>query len=306
MVEVSAIVLAGFIAGSVGATDVSVDGVPAAVATDHTSEIQTWRQQRVDRLKTPTGWLSLVGLHWLKDGAQTVGSAKGNDVVLNVGPAKLGTVTLKDGKASIALDPTAGAKIDGADKASAPLADDRQEKPTTVSFGTANFYVIDRDGKKALRVKDSEAETRKHFLGIDYYEIGKQWRIEAKWEAFDPPHTLEVPTVLGTVEKYPVPGKATFEIGGKQYEITPVLEAPGDKELFVIFADRTSGKETYGAGRFLYAPMPADGKIVLDFNKAYNPPCAFTPYATCPLAPPENRLDLPVTAGEKKYRGSHH
>ncbi|HVJ61305.1 MAG TPA: DUF1684 domain-containing protein [Tahibacter sp.] len=307
MVEVSAIVLAGIMAGSsVQATNVSVEA--DAGPGDHTSEIQAWRKQRVDRLKTPTGWLSLVGLHWLKDGEQTVGSGKDNDndVVLNVGPARLGKVTLKNGDASIALDAKAGAKIDGADKVAAPLVDDRQEKPTTISFGTANFYVIDRDGKKALRVKDSEAATRKNFLGIDYYDIAAKWRIEAKWEAFDPPRTLEVPTVLGTVEKYPVPGKATFEIGGKKYEITPVIEVPGDKELFIIFADRTSGKETYGAGRFLYAPMPANGKIVLDFNKAYNPPCAFTPYATCPLAPPENRLDLPVTAGEKKYRGSHH
>lgn len=302
MIEVSALVLAGLMASSVQATNVSIDDGGG----DHKSEILAWREKRVERLKAPTGWLSLVGLHWLKDGVQTVGSAKGNDVVLNVGPAKLGSVTLKGGNASIALDPKAGAKIDGADKASAPLVDDRQEKPTTVSFGTANFYVIDRDGKKALRVKDSEADTRKNFLGIDYYDIAKQWRIEAKWEAFDPPKTLEVPTVLGTVEKYPVPGKATFEIDGKKYEITPVIEVPGDKELFIIFADRTSGKETYGAGRFLYAPLPVDGKIVLDFNKAYNPPCAFTPYATCPLAPPENKLNLPVTAGEKKYRGSHH
>lgn len=306
MIEVSALVLAGLMASSVQATNVSIDDGSAAAAVDHTTEIKAWREKRVERLRAPAGWLSLVGLHWLKDGEQTVGSAKGNDVVLNVGPAKLGTVTLKDGNASIALDAKAGAKIDGADKANAPLVDDRQEKPTTVSFGTANFYVIDRDGKKALRVKDSEADTRKNFLGIDYYDIAAKWRIEAKWEAFDPPRTLEVPTVLGTVEKYPVPGKATFEIDGKKYEITPVIEVPGDKELFIIFADRTSGKETYGAGRFLYAPMPANGKIVLDFNKAYNPPCAFTPYATCPLAPPENKLNLPVTAGEKKYRGSHH
>ena len=173
-------------------------------------------------------------------------------------------------------------------------------------FGTANFVVIDRSGRKALRVKDSEAPTRTHFLGIDYFDIDPSWRVEAKWIAFDPPHELEVPTVIGTVEKYPVPGKAVFQRGGKTFELLPVIEVPGDRELFLIFADRTSGKETYGAARFLYVPMPVDGKIVLDFNRAYNPPCAFTPYATCPLAPPENRLDLRVTAGEKKYRGAGH
>ncbi|HJU39504.1 MAG TPA: DUF1684 domain-containing protein [Tahibacter sp.] len=304
MIQLGVLMLAALATTGVRATSVSVDA--GGGEADHKTQIETWRAQRVERLKAPAGWLSLVGLHWLKDGEQTVGSGKDNDVVLNVGPAKLGKVTLKNGETSIALDPKAGAKIDGADKASAPLADDRSEKPTTVAFGTANFYVIDRDGKKALRVKDTEADTRKHFLGIDYYDIDPKWRIEAKWEAFDPPKTLEVPTVLGTVEKYPVPGKATFEIAGKKYEITPVIEVPGDKELFIIFADRTSGKDTYGAGRFLYAPMPSNGKIVIDFNKAYNPPCAFTPYATCPLAPPENKLNLPVTAGEKKYRGSHH
>ena len=118
--------------------------------------------------------------------------------------------------------------------------------------------------------------------------------------------TLDIPTVLGTVDKMPVPGKAVFTRDGKTYELLPVLETADAKELWFIFADRTSGKETYGSGRFLYADMPKEGKVVIDFNKAYNPPCAFTPYATCPLAPPENRLALPVTAGEKKYRGGHH
>ncbi|MBO9662389.1 MAG: DUF1684 domain-containing protein [Dokdonella sp.] len=273
---------------------------------DYTKQIETWRAQRVERLKSPNGWLSLIGLHWLKDGKNTVGSAKDNDVVLAKGPSRLGTITLKDGKATIELDAKAAASIDGKPEKSAVLLDDSHEKPTTIAFGTASFYLIDRNGKKGLRVKDSEAQTRKQFLGIDNYAIDPSWRIEAKWEAYQPPHTLEIPTVLGTVDKMPVPGKAVFERDGKKYELLPVLEEKDAKELFFIFADRTSGKDTYGAGRFLYADMPKDGKVVIDFNKAYNPPCAFTPHATCPLAPPENRLDLTITAGEKKYRGSHH
>ena len=271
----------------------------------YTQQIETWRSQRVERLKAPGGWLSLIGLHWLKDGKNTVGSAKDNDIVLNAGPAHLGVITLKDGKATIELDPKSAATIDGKSVAKGELLDDKHEKPTVVAFGTANFYVIDRGGKKALRVKDSDAKTRKNFVGIDYYPIDPKWRVEAKWIPYKPAHELEIPNVLGTVDKMPVPGKAVFERDGKTYELLPVLEEPDAKEVWFIFADKTSAKETYGGGRFLYSDMPKDGKIVIDFNKAYNPPCAFTPHATCPLAPPENRLAIPVTAGEKKYRGGH-
>ncbi|HSX59350.1 MAG TPA: DUF1684 domain-containing protein [Tahibacter sp.] len=271
------------------------------------AEIKIWRAERLDRLKSGTGWLSLVGLHWLKEGVNTIGSAKGNDIVITAAAPKLGKATLANGQVKFDLEPGAVAVVGGSDRAtSAVLQDDRTERPTQVAFAYASFIVIDRDGKKALRVRDAQAPTLKNFKGLDYYEIAEKWRVEAKWEAFDPPKTLEVPTVLGTVEKYPVPGKAVFERDGKTYELMPVLETPNAKQLFVIFADRTTGKETYGSGRFLYADMPKDGKVVLDFNKAYNPPCAFTPYATCPLAPPENRLNLRVDAGEKKYKGASH
>lgn len=272
---------------------------------DHARQIEAWRAQRVERLKAPDGWLSLTGLHWLKDGKNTVGSAADNDIVLAKGPARLGVVTLKRGKVSIELDPKAGATVNGKSGKSSMLVDDAHGEPTRVAFGTVSFYVIDRDGRKGLRVKDSEAETRTKFLGIDYYPIDPSWRVEADWEPFTPAHELSIPTVLGTVDKLPVPGKAVFERDGKKYTLLPVLEDKDAKELWFIFADRTTAKETYGGGRFLYTDMPKDGKVVIDFNKAYNPPCAFTPHATCPLAPPENRLDLPVTAGEKKYRGGH-
>lgn len=275
-------------------------------AGDYNQQIQTWRAERVERLKAPNGWLSLIGLHWLKEGKNRVGSAKDNDVVLAKGPAHLGVISLKGGKATIELDAKADATIDGKKAASAELLDDTQEKPTTIAFGTASFYMIDRNGKKGLRVKDTAAETRTHFAGIDSFAIDPSWRVEAKWEAYTPTHSLDIPTVLGTVDKMVVPGKASFTRGGKTYSLLPVLEDKDAKELWFIFADRTSGKETYGAARFLYADMPKDGKLVIDFNKAYNPPCAFTPYATCPLAPTENRLDLPVKAGEKKYSASHH
>ncbi|HEV2681658.1 MAG TPA: DUF1684 domain-containing protein, partial [Rhodanobacter sp.] len=271
--------------------------------------IEQWHAGRVERLTAPSGWLSLIGLEWLKDGANRIGSAVDNDIVLKAGPAHLGVASLaKNGEVHLVLASDSGALIDGKPAHEATLIDDVKAgdaTPTTVSFGTASFFVIDRDGRKGLRVKDSDAPSRKHFLGIDSFPIDPSWRIEATWVPATPGETLEMGSVIGTIDKYPVPGKLEFTRDGKHFEILPVIEEPGDKQYFIVFADRTSGKETYGAARFLYIDPPKDGKVVLDFNKAYNPPCAFTAFATCPLAPPENRLDMRVTAGEKKYRGEH-
>jgi uncharacterized protein (DUF1684 family) len=265
-------------------------------------EIERWHAQRIERLTAPNGWLSLAGLEWLKPGANRIGSARDNDIVLAKAPAHLGTITWADGGTlSIALDATDGVTIDDATGTRAVLRDDSHANPTTVAFGSVHFIAVDRGGRKGLRVRDSEAETRTRFAGIERFRVDDTWRIVANWVPLDPPYSLATGTVIGTIERYPAPGRAVFERDGKRFELYPVLEAPGDRQLFLIFTDATSGKETYGAARFLYADMPRDGKIVLDFNKAYNPPCAFTPYATCPLAPPENRLDVRVTAGELKY-----
>lgn len=281
----------------------------------YTHEIEQWRAGRVARLTAPDGWLSLVGLEWLQPGANRVGSAADNDIVLKAGPAQLGTVTLAaDGSLRIALAKDSHATVDGKPVVEDVLVDDMHvapgAAPTTVRFGNANFYVIERDGRKALRVKDADAEARRDFVGIDYFPIDPSWRIEADWAPFVPAHDLEIGTAIGTIDKVSVPGKAVFQRDGHTFELLPYQEEPGG-ELFFVLADQTSGKETYGAARFLYAALPAGGlarpgKLVLDFNQAYNPPCAFTPFATCPLAPPENRLDLRVIAGEKNYRVSNH
>jgi uncharacterized protein (DUF1684 family) len=298
------LLLAASVAG-VQLTSVGIDDGKMDMKS-YTKAIETGRKQRVDRLKAPDGWLSLVGLFWLKEGKNVVGTDKKSDIVLDKGPAHLGDVTLAKGKVSIKLDMHAPATIGHQPLASGVLQDDASGEPTVVSFGTESLYVIDRNGRKGLRVKDTEAKARAGFKGIEYYPIDPKWRVEAKYTPFNPPHTLEIPNVIGQVDKMPVPGKVEFERDGKKYTLLPVLEEPDAKELWFIFADKTSAKETYGGGRFLYSEMPRDGKVIVDFNKAYNPPCAFTPYATCPLAPPENRLGLPVTAGEKKYRGGHH
>ncbi len=276
------------------------------VDADYERGVERWHAARIERLTAPNGWLSLVGLEWLKPGANRIGSAADNDIVLAKAPAHLGTIEwAQDGTLSIVLDRGTHATIDGEAVTSAILLDDSHAAPTAVVFGSVNFIVVDRDGRKGLRVRDSEAGTRTQFAGIERFPVDPAWRIVADWQSLDPAFQLATGTVIGTIENYPAPGKAVLERDGRRFELYPVLEMPGDEELFLIFADATSGRETYGAARFLYAEMPRDGKIVLDFNKAYNPPCAFTPYATCPLAPPENRLDLRVTAGELKYAGSH-
>lgn len=294
----------------VAAAILGVATVPATTIDNYKRGIEQWRAGRIERLTAPDGWLSLVALEWLKEGANRIGSAADNDLVLGVGPAHLGVVTLeRDGSLRIVLDKDSGATIDGKAVGAATLVDDAHVEgdaaPTRVAFGSASFYVIDRDGRKGLRVKDTEAPSRRHFAGIDAFAIDPSWRIEASWVPAPPGETLEMGTAIGTIDKYPVPGKLEFSRDGKHFELLPVIEVPGDAQYFIVFADRTSGKETYGAARFLYVDPPQDGKVVLDFNKAYNPPCAFTPFATCPLAPPENRLDLRVTAGEKKYAGAH-
>ncbi|WP_199100695.1 DUF1684 domain-containing protein [Dyella sp. ASV21] len=292
---------------SLGVVPVHAQTTHAADTADFVQQTQQWRDKRLASLTAPNGWLSLIGLDWLKEGANRVGSAADNDIVLKAGPAHLGVVTqAKDGSLHIVLDPHSGATVDGKPVHEAVLVDDAHAGdagPTNVAFGSASFLVIERDGRKALRVKDAHAETRTHFVGLDYYPMDPSWRIVADWVPFDPPHELEIGSVLGTINKEKVPGKAVFHRDGHTYELMPIQEEPDS--LFFVIADRTSGRETYGAARFMYADLPKDGKVVLDFNRAYNPPCAFTPYATCPLAPPENRMDLSVTAGEKKYRGGH-
>jgi len=275
----------------------------SAIAADETASVTKARAERLAALTAPDGWLSLIGLEWLQPGANRIGSAADNDIVLKAGPAHLGTITLDDnGSATIELAKNSGALVDGRDVERATLVDDSPgHKPTEVRFGSAQFFVIARDGRKALRVKDENAETRTHFLGLDYFAIDPSWRVVADWVPFDPPHELEIGSVLGTIDKEKVPGKAVFTRDGQTFELYPIQEEPNS--LFFVFADRTSGKETYGAARFLDTPLAKNGKLVLDFNEARNPPCAFTPYATCPLAPPENRLDVRITAGEKNYRG---
>jgi uncharacterized protein (DUF1684 family) len=264
---------------------VSLAGLALMAATSFEDEIAQWRKGRLERLKAEGGWLSVAGLSWLHEGTNTFGKAENNDVVVPDGPARGGVFELKAGKVTL--------KMNGTDK---------ELWPDSLDFaqvGRAKLYVIKRGEKYGIRVKDPDSEYRRNFHGIENYPAKAEYRVTAKWVA----DAKEIPilNIIGITEPLKSPGVAVFQLGGKEYRVRPVFETPDAKELFYIFKDETSGKETYGAGRFLYSEMPKDGKVVVDFNKAYNPPCAFTPYATCPLPPAENKLPVKIEAGEKKY-----
>ena len=281
--------------------------IPARAAADapYAAEIESWRASRLARLTAPDSWLTLIGLHFLHEGENRIGSARDNDIILAKGPAHFGVATLAaDGRVTFTVADGVDATIDGARPRTAELRWREPSRPTLVVSGSLSFFVIDRGGKKALRVKDREAERRTHFLGLDYFPIDPAWRIEARWEAFEKARQIPITNILGQTAPALVRGQAVFERGGKKFALLPIDEGP-DEPLFFVISDATSGRETYGAGRFVYAEPPHDGTVVIDFNRAENPPCAFTPFATCPLPPKENRLPFAVNAGEKRYRGEH-
>jgi len=270
----------------------------------HTAEVEAWRSMRLERLQAPTGWLSLVGLHWIEPGTHRIGSAADNDIVLATGPAQLGVVRLDE--AGVHFTPAEGVGVTANNAAVAgetAVPADSSGGPMHIDFndGQASFQVIERGGRYGLRVRDAQAPTRTGFRGIEQYPIDAGWRFDARFEPNPDGTTIDIVNVLGMTDAMPNPGALVFERDGKPYRLQAVDE--GGDQLFVIFADRTNRKDTYGAGRFVYVDRPVDGRTVLDFNYAYNPPCAFTAYSTCPLPPPENRLDLEVTAGEKRYHG---
>ena len=278
----------------------------AEVAAVHTRSVEEARAERLARLQRPDGWLSLVGLHWLNPGNSFVGSGATNGVRLAVGPEEIGLITLDGDVVRFRVNPSAGVTFDGepAGRGTRVLVSDADGgTPTVVGFnqGDASFVVIKRGDRFALRVRDALAPTRTNFAGLDYFPINRDFRFDARFEPHPEGQTLPIVNVLGIEEPMANPGAVVFEKDGVEHRLEAVDE--GDGRLFLIFADRTSGHESYPAARFLYAERPAPGETtVVDFNLAYNPPCAFTDYSTCPLPPPSNRLDLRIEAGEKKPR----
>jgi uncharacterized protein (DUF1684 family) len=284
---------------------VLLSAIAAAPSPDaHHAEIEAWRARRMAGLRRPDGWLSLVGLFWLEEGENRFGSdKKSNRIVFPEGktPKKMGSLVLSHGTVTLRADADAKLTTGGHPVSTMTLKTDADGEPTVLEHGRIRFYVIQRGSRLGVRVKDSGAAALAAFHGIESYPIDLRWRFDARFDAYEPPRTVAVPNILGSVDEEKSPGAVVFDVGGKEYRLDAVQEA-GSDELFLIFGDLTNGRETYGGGRFLYAPMPEkDGRVVVDFNKAYNPPCVFTPFATCPLPPPQNRLPIRIEAGEKAY-----
>ena len=271
-------------------------------------EIAQWHRQRIASLSKPDSWLSLAGLFLLHDGTNRFGADSTNDIVFPPGkaPARMGTFFLENGVVRVKIDPGVPVTSDGKPVTTLPLKSDADGKPTILEYRSLNWYIIKRGEQLFVRLKDRENPRIAAFKGIEMFPVDEAWQVEATFEPYHPAKMIDVPTVLGTIDKSPSPGALVFRIKGKTYRLDPLAE-PGDKEYFVVFADATTGFETYGGGRFLSVAVPGpDGKTVIDFNKAYNPPCAFSEFATCPLPPKQNRLPIKITAGEKKYGSGHH
>lgn len=300
-----AFVAAGLLVSPVAGRAEEAPAVADAAAA-HRQEVEAWRQERDAGLRKEDGWLSLAGLFWLDEGENRFGSDPAARVVLPAGkvPATAGTLVRKGETVTLRAAPGAKVTHDGKPVTEMTLGTDAEGKPVVVELGPVSFFVIQRGDRVGVRVRDKENPALASFQGMDHFPIDHSWRVEARFEPYRPAKSIPIPNVLGQVTDTPSPGAVVFERDGRSYRLDAI--EGGEDSLFLIFADQTSGKETYGAGRFLDTEAPKDGRVVLDFNKAYNPPCALTPYATCPLPPPQNRLALRVEAGEKTFAGGHH
>jgi uncharacterized protein (DUF1684 family) len=275
-------------------------------------ELAAWRAQHVNDLLKPAGWLSLTGLEWLQTGDNTFGTASNNKIHLaGSGAGHIGILRLEGNNVKL-LPPSGGfppdLQVGGAPAKEQLLlveADNDKNAPH-LTIGTLNMYVIRREDKYALRVKDSKSPTLVGFHGLNWYDPKEKYRVKANWIPYNPPKSVTLATLAGTTYSQPVPGAAEFVLDGKTYRLEPVMEDAAATQLFFILRDTTSATTTYKACRFLYTVLPTHGvdkpgELWLDLNRLENPPCAYTPFATCPLPPPQNRLPIALPVGEKRY-----
>lgn len=280
-------------------------GLTAADLAAHEQEVLEWRRDRTAALLRPDGWLSLVGLYWLQEGENFVGASENAAVRLlpDRAPENAGVIIVRAKRVSFRAAPGAGIRSGGEPVEELDLETDAAGPPTELSVGSLTFYVIERMGRLGVRVRDAESEALASFAGLDYFPIDPAWAFDARFEPYDPPKELAYVDSAGVETVDEAVGALAFDAGGAKHRID--VRREGDR-LFVVFGDATNGTETYGGGRFIYTALPdARGIVKLDFNKAYNPPCIFTPYATCPRPTRENRLPIPVRAGEKAYAATH-
>lgn len=266
-----------------------------------------WQAKRMESVAGTNGWATLVGLHWLRPGRNAAGSDPTNDVVLprNRALGFVGDFVRTDRRVRFEAGAGVAAAVAGKSVRSLDLESDALLAPTKLQVGTLTIVVIERGARVGLRVRDPEAPTRLNFHGLQYFPYNPAWRIEGHFEKASPGRKLLVQDVTGGTQEYVAPGWIVFSYNGSAHRLE-VVEEPGEEDYFVIFRDRTAGKSTYPAGRFFYVAKPdATGHVLIDFNRAYNPPCAFTPYATCPLPPRQNWLPFAVEAGERVPPGHH-
>ena len=261
--------------------------------------IESWRADREASLKADDGWLSLVGLVWLEEGVSRVGSRPDAEVLLAPGsaPHDVGAITFQDHVARFTPAPGADVRVNG--KPAAPQVLRPQPGDyDVVTAGSVTLFVIKRGERYGVRIRDTNSAQRREFAGLRWYPVREDYRVRARFIPHAKPASIMIANVLGAVEPWPTPGTVVFTLGGQELTLHPVLDGADATELFFVFRDATTGTDTYPGGRFLYAAMPENGEVILDFNKAHSPPCAFTPFATCPLPPKENALPIRIEAGE--------
>jgi uncharacterized protein len=283
----------------------AVDNAPDAATEQQT--IEQWRAARVAELTGEQGWLTLVGLFWLDHGSNSFGRAASNRLVLDH-PAlarQAGTFELDSSGVHFTARRGSGITQAGQPVTRADMVMDSQGEPTVLSSGSLRFFIIERSGRIGVRVRDVDSPRRRQFTPIDYYPVDTAWVLTARFEPYEPHRRIRIINILGLAQDMDCPGALIFNKDGREWRLDAVLESPDDQTLFVIFADRTSGNGSYGGGRFLHVPLPAQGSASVDFNESYNPPCAFNDFSTCPLPPAQNKLALRVAAGEKAYGNGH-
>jgi hypothetical protein len=261
------------------------------------AELDQWRTERLKKLKSRNGWINLAGLYWLHAGMNTFGSDSSNTLVFpEKAPAFIGTIELRGDSVFLhsLLQPV---MTDSLPVSGVRLRDDSQGKSSIMTLQSFAWNVIKRGDRFGIRLRDFENPMSDNLSHIPCFTADPAFRVKARFKAYPTPERIKVPTIMGTEEENLIAGELHFRISGKKRVLYPFKE---DEGLFLVFGDLTNGEETYAAGRFLYTDAPdEDGLVILDFNRAYNPPCAFTPFATCPLPIRKNILPVHVKAGEK-------
>jgi uncharacterized protein (DUF1684 family) len=276
----------------------------SAMAQDsYRSQLQRWRSQTETEIKSDDGWLTVAGLFWLKEGVNIIGSDPSSDIILppESAPARVGSIDFQNGKPILNVTEGIKATLKNQPVTTIEMKSDESQKPDVTTVGEVTFHIIKRNGRYAVRVRHRNSEARREFTGLKWFPAREEYRLKARFVAYDKPRKILIPSILGYEDEMTSPGYVLFRLAGKEGRLEPVMS--GEDKLFFIFRDLTSGKTTYPGGRFLYTELPKDGQVILDFNRAINPPCAFTAFATCPLPPRQNWLDMAIEAGELNY---HH